>query len=131
MFAAEASAGVAPGQSGLITRYRLLSQLFEGRVIRHVGPLFLCANGDLIMSNALLDEPSGTETWPRFLSIERAGQYSCLSSSSIRRLLSAGKLTALRPCRGRVLVDRHQLDSVVSGSSSAPRSGRGIRRNGN
>jgi len=71
---------------------------------------------------------SGNGHWPRFLSVERAGQYSCLSPSSIRRLLSSGRLTALRPCRGRVLVDRHQLDVVVSGSSNAPRSGRGIRK---
>ena len=65
---------------------------------------------------------------PRFLSVERAAAHCDLSPESIRRLLSAGKLTALRPVKGRVLVDRVQLESYVAGSVETLRRGRGRRK---
>jgi len=63
----------------------------------------------------------------RFLTVQGAAEHSSLSPESIRRLISAGKLTALRPVRGRVLIDRRQLDSVVLSATQRPRRGRGIR----
>ena len=47
--------------------------------------------------------------------------------TSIRRMLASGKLQAFRPVRGRVLIDREQLDSVITASTSTPRRRRGIR----
>ena len=67
------------------------------------------------------------EHWPRFLSVDRAADYCSLSPVSIRRLISAGKLAALRPVRGRIVIDRMALDSFVLGNNQKPRRGRGIR----
>ncbi len=64
---------------------------------------------------------------PRFLSVKRAAEYTSLSEATIRRLLGGGKLTSLRPCKGKILIDRHQLDAVVVSSTAMPRTGRGIR----
>lgn len=47
--------------------------------------------------------------------------------SSIRREISAGRLTAYRPRRGRILIDRIELDRLVLGATVRPRVGRGIR----
>ncbi|MHC4399219.1 MAG: excisionase family DNA-binding protein [Planctomycetota bacterium] len=66
----------------------------------------------------------------RFMSIRTAAAYSDLSQDSIRRLLERGDLTAHRPVRGRVLIDRQELDGVILGATARPRKGRGIRRNG-
>ncbi len=63
----------------------------------------------------------------RFLSVQGAADYASLSDVSIRRFLSAGKLTARRPCKGKVLIDRHQIDSLVMSATTTPRTGRGIR----
>ena len=52
------------------------------------------------------------ESTGRFLSIASAARYADLSVESVRRLIAAGKLTALRPVKGKVLVDRRELDSV-------------------
>jgi excisionase family DNA binding protein len=65
---------------------------------------------------------------PRFLTIQRAAEYVSLSDDYIRRMISSGKLTALRPVKGRIVIDRDELDSVVRASTAAPRKGRGIRR---
>jgi hypothetical protein len=61
----------------------------------------------------------------RFLSVAAASEYSSLSAKSIRRLLAAGKLTTLRPVRGRVVIDRNELDALVLGSGVTVRQGRG------
>ena len=66
------------------------------------------------------------EPWPRWLSVQRAAEYASLSDVSIRRLLSTGKLTAHRPCRGKVLIDKLQLDSMIAGATAQPRTGRGF-----
>jgi excisionase family DNA binding protein len=68
-------------------------------------------------------------TWPRWLTIKRAAEYSGLSAGTVRRMLSAGRLEAHRPARGRVLIDRMELDSVIAGATTAVRVGRG-RSNG-
>jgi excisionase family DNA binding protein len=63
----------------------------------------------------------------RWLTIRAASEYTMLSQPSIRRLISAGKLTARRPVRGRILLDRLELDSVIAGATARPRTGRGRR----
>jgi len=62
---------------------------------------------------------------PRFLTVEGAHQYTGLSADSIRAMLERGDLTALPPVRGRVLIDREELDRAVLGSVTRPRGGRG------
>jgi len=63
----------------------------------------------------------------RYLSVAEAAAYSSLSPDSIRSLLSSGKLTALRPVAGRVVIDKRELDSLIGSSTRAPRRGRGFR----
>ena len=77
--------------------------------------------------DALLER---TNTGPirRFMTIARSAKYADLSPESIRRLLASGKLTGLRPVRGRVLIDRTQLDALVLSSTLVPRVGRGRNR---
>lgn len=64
----------------------------------------------------------------RFFNVDHAAAYADLSTESIRRLLSTGRLTALRPVPGRILVDRQQLDSLILSSTRRPRSGRGLKQ---
>ncbi|MGI6417254.1 MAG: helix-turn-helix domain-containing protein [Thermoguttaceae bacterium] len=64
---------------------------------------------------------------PRFMTISSAAVYSDLSQDSLRRLLERGDLVAHRPVKGRILIDREQLDAVILGSTTRPRVGRGIR----
>ena len=68
---------------------------------------------------------SGVLAPARFLTIAGAAERTSLSPATIRRLLAMGKLTALRPARGRVLVDVHELDRFVLNSSNPIRRGRG------
>lgn len=65
---------------------------------------------------------------PRFLTIQNAARYTDLSKESIRRLVAKGKLTAHRPVRGRVLIDRHELEAFIRSSVSVPRNSRGTLR---
>ena len=62
---------------------------------------------------------------PRWLTIATAAVYCDLSEDSIRRLISSGKLAGHRPVKGRVLIDRGELDSFVSTATTVPRKGRG------
>ncbi len=61
----------------------------------------------------------------RYLTIKSAARYADLSEESVRRMISAGKLTAYRPVRGRVLIDRQEFDAAIRASVTKPRSGRG------
>lgn len=63
----------------------------------------------------------------RFLTVDGVAAYSGLSTKSIRRLISRGDLVAYRPVRGRLLIDRHQLDAFILGATTRVRAGRGIR----
>ncbi len=62
----------------------------------------------------------------RYLTVAHAAEYADLSPDSIRSLLSSGKLTALRPVPGRVLIDRRELDALLQASTKRPRRGRGV-----
>jgi excisionase family DNA binding protein len=61
----------------------------------------------------------------RYFTIANAAAYCDLSEASIRRLVAARKLTALRPVRGRILLDRQELNAFINVSTSSPRTGRG------
>lgn len=61
----------------------------------------------------------------RFFGVADAAGLTGLSEESIRRLLSAGKLTPLRPLRGKILIDRRELENLVLTSTKTPRTGRG------
>lgn len=70
------------------------------------------------------------QTWPRWLTVDIAARYSSLSVKSIRNLVSAGRLNASRAVRGRLLIERQELDAVLAaGFGQQPRKGRGIRPN--
>jgi len=64
----------------------------------------------------------------RFMNVPRSAKYVDLSQKSIRRLLASGKLTALRPVRGRILIDRVELDAFILSSTASQRRGRGMRK---
>lgn len=64
----------------------------------------------------------------RWLSVASAAEYSGLGQKTIRQLLAADKLTAHRPVRGRVLLDRQELDSLIATATNDVRGGRGSRR---
>lgn len=61
----------------------------------------------------------------RWLSIAEGSAYTGLSVASLKTLLASGKLTSHRPVRGRVLLDRHEIDSVIQSSTNQIRRGRG------
>lgn len=71
-----------------------------------------------MQSPSTMATTNGRETAPRFLSIDQAARHAGLSPKSIRRMLAAGKLTAYRPVKGRVLIDRLQLDQAILASGS-------------
>ena len=54
----------------------------------------------------------------RWLSVASAASYADLSSESIRRPIASCKLTARRPVKGRVLIDRVELDSLIAGATA-------------
>ena len=63
----------------------------------------------------------------RFLTVRSAAMYTGLSEESVRRLVNTGKLKGYRPLRGRLLLDRRQIDAFILGSNRHPRNGRGYR----
>ena len=69
--------------------------------------------------------PKSQFSQKRFLTVKHSAEYSDLSEESLRRLLAAKKLTALRPVRGRVLIDREELDAYIRSCKGTPRKGRG------
>lgn len=78
---------------------------------------------------AVRDElAKGARLAPRWLSVDDAAEYSGLGAKSIRRLLASGSLTAHRPIRGRVVIDREQLDNYIRTSTAEQRVGRGRNR---
>ena len=61
----------------------------------------------------------------RYLTVANAATYADLSPESIRRLIALRRLTAHRPVRGRVLVDRRELDALILSSNTNQQGGRG------
>jgi excisionase family DNA binding protein len=72
-----------------------------------------------------LVERLGELAQQRYLTVAHAARYADLSSDTIRSLISSGRLTGLRPVRGRVLIDRRELDALLASCTRAPRTGRG------
>ncbi len=69
------------------------------------------------------------QTWPRWLSVAEASRYTSLSVRSIRNLISAGRVMPSRAVRGKVLIDRLQLDAALSAECGKRlRRGRGIKK---
>lgn len=64
---------------------------------------------------------------PRWLGVSAAATYAGLGEKTIRQLLSCGKLTAHRPVRGRIVIDRHELDGLITNATNDIRGGRGSR----
>jgi hypothetical protein len=56
------------------------------------------------------------ELQPRWLPLEAAAPYSGVGVKSLRRLISAGKLTAHRPVKGKIVLDRLEIDSYIGGA---------------
>lgn len=68
------------------------------------------------------------QLWPRWLSVATAARYCSLGEKSIRNLVASGKLTPSRAVRGKLLIDRQQLDSLLLAECGRQlRKGRGIR----
>ena len=63
-----------------------------------------------------------------FLNLQHAAEYCDLSEESLRRLCNSRKLTALRPVKGRILIDRKELDAYIRSCDQTPRTGRGRHR---
>jgi hypothetical protein len=61
----------------------------------------------------------------RFLTVASAANYCSLSEDSIRGMLLAGKVVALRPVNGRVLIDKRLLEAAVLSSTKRARRHRG------
>jgi hypothetical protein len=61
----------------------------------------------------------------RFLSIVSSAAYVDLSPTSIRSLIAAGKLHPRRVVRGKILLDRIELEQLIASSTSTPRKSRG------
>lgn len=64
----------------------------------------------------------------KFLNLPTASAYAGISIVSLRRLISAGKLLALRPVKGRIVLDRQALEQFIGTSSATPRTGRGLNK---
>ena len=64
----------------------------------------------------------------RWYPVIEAAIYSGLSEASVRRLISSGQLSAHRPVKGKVLIDRFELDSLIGNATATPRTGRGRGR---
>jgi hypothetical protein len=83
---------------------------------------------DLVAAVKELAARIDSQAWPRWLGIEAAARYCSLSQRSIRNLISGGKLTPSRAIRGRLIIDRLQLDAVLAAECGRRlRVGRGLR----
>jgi hypothetical protein len=65
------------------------------------------------------------ELQPRWLPLAPAADYSGIGVKSLRRLISSGKLIPRRPVKGRIVLDRLELDAYIGGAVATPRTGRG------
>jgi excisionase family DNA binding protein len=80
------------------------------------------------LAEQLAERLSGKLVVPAFLTIQAAAAFIGLSADSIRSLLSSGRLRAYRPVRGRILISKEELETLVLASTGQPRHGRGIRK---
>jgi hypothetical protein len=75
-----------------------------------------------------LIERMESQQWPRWLSVSQAARYASLGEKSIRNLIAAAVIVPSRTVRGKLLIDRMQLDAaLLSGCGRELRSGRGMR----
>lgn len=82
------------------------------------------AEGVSAQLDRLTEAPRLTPEW---LGVSDAAIYSGLSEETLRKLGASGKIVLRRPVRGRVLINRRELDNYIRSSTAQPRTGRGIR----
>ena len=89
------------------------------------------ATADLAALTAAVRELTAridSQGWPRWLSVACAVRYCSISEKSVRNLVVSGKLTPSRAVRGKVLIDKQQLDAALHAERGKKlRKGRGIR----
>ncbi len=61
-----------------------------------------------------LDSPT-----QRFLGVATAAVYCGVSPKTIRKAIEKGDLTALRPARGRIVIDRQEIDLWILATAGA------------
>jgi hypothetical protein len=54
-----------------------------------------------------------TALWPGWMSLEVAGRYTSLSTKSLRRLVARGDLQPRRVVRGKLLLSKAEIDSLM------------------
>lgn len=82
------------------------------------------------LSNAVRDLAGRIDgqTWPRWLDVATAARYCSLGEKSVRNLVANGSIHPSRTVRGKLLIDRHELDgALTAGCGRQLRKGRGIR----
>lgn len=72
-----------------------------------------------------LVDDQGTR-WPEWMAVATAARYTDLSEASIRRLISSGVLRAHRVLRGKISIERRELDDVIRAATGVVRHGRGL-----
>lgn len=65
--------------------------------------------------------------YPEWMSVATFAKYADMSEESARKLISTGDLTAYRPLKGKILINRREADNVIRSRTSTPRVGRGRR----
>lgn len=68
-----------------------------------------------------------TSPYPEWMTVSSFAKYADISEESVRKLINTGCLTAHRPLKGRILINRREGDNLIRSSTSAPRKGRGRR----
>lgn len=75
---------------------------------------------------AAVERPGVSPASARWLDQAGAEAYLHVSGETIRQWVAGGKLKVFRPCRGRVLYDRRDLDALVESTEGKElRKGRG------
>jgi excisionase family DNA binding protein len=98
--------------------------LLSAKLAERLGRLDIDTLADAVSER--LAEGQVAVVTPRYFGVREAALYAGLSEDSIRSMLSSGKLTALRPVCGRVVIDRRELDAAIQASTGRTRRRRGV-----
>lgn len=60
-----------------------------------------------------------TQPAHRYLTIIEAAAYIRMAEITMRRMIAEGQVTAYRPRRGKIFVDRDELDALMRASANA------------
>ena len=80
-----------------------------------------CPTTDAATLSAVLAELRALRTevatqrpaWGRWLSLEDGARYCGLSVKSLRRAVQAGRLSGHRLVKGKILLDKHEIDGAI------------------